>query len=165
MMDSFLAAGMHWKLINFILFVGLLIHFLKKPVAEFWQKRSEHLRNDVVSSQNNRRTIQEKFEALEKRYGRIEQEVSELIRVLGQEGEQEKEYLMQEATKLSRKMIEDASRMVEQETKRAREILKIQTTQLAIELAERMVRESFTSSDQQKLSQKYLTELAELEVA
>ncbi len=158
-MEAFLHAGMHWKILNFVLFVGLLRHFLRQPVADFWTKRSADLKEALSSSHTLRQEAQTKCETLEKRMSLIEREVSDLLRQLSEESEREKALLEAQAQKTAARMLEEAHRINDQEIRRAKESLKAQTAHLAIELAERLIHENFQSTDQERLSKKYLQEL------
>lgn len=158
-MGEFLAAGMHWKLLNFGLFVGVLFFLLRKPVSEFWASRSHQIRFDLEESERMKRESIGRHGDLEKRVSRIEGEVKDLVRSLKGEGELEKERLIQEAERLSRRMREDGERIAAQEVRKAKEALKIQTVQLSMELAERLVRENVRETDQKRITERYLADL------
>lgn len=158
-MEEILAAGIHWKLINFAIFIGLLVFFLRKPVKEFWSSRTNTIRFDMEEGEKLRREAQAKYDDLKRRVSRLESEAQELVRSLQQEGEMEKKRLTEEADKLAARLLSDGQRIMDQEFRRVREGLKEQAVQLVVEAAEKLVAENMKADDQKRLSDKYLETL------
>lgn len=159
MMHDFLAAGMHWKFINFAIFAIGLIVLLKKPVADFWAKRTNDLKTEIEDAKRLRAEAQARHRELEARWSRIAGEVNGLAKSLKEEGEAERVKMVQDAQALSVRMKSDSEKIVEQEVRRAKEILKAQAVQLAMELADRLIRENIRLEDQQKMAEQYLIDL------
>ena len=158
-MEEFFAGGMHWRIFNFVVFVGVLFFILRKPVREFWISRAHQIRFEMEEAGRIRRESGERHEALRKRISRIETEIKDLQRSLVQEGELERARLVQEGEGLSRRIREDGERIAAQEVRKAIEALKAQAVHLSVELAERLVRQSLTPSDQRRISERYLSDL------
>jgi|SRR5579885_1392125 len=158
-MEELLHAGVHWSLINFVLFVGLLFFVLRKPVKEFWASRAEQIRFTLHESNKLKREAQERYDALKRRIDRLESEAQSLVQQMEREGEAEKKRMMEDGEKLALRIREDSARIMTQEIQKARETLKAQAVELSMELAEKMVRENFKDSDQKKLSDEYLTDV------
>lgn len=155
-MGELLHAGVHWSLINFALFVALLVFVLRKPVKEFWASRREQIRFALDESGRLKREAEERHEDLKKRLSRLETEARELVHSMEREGEAEKRRLMEEAERLASNVRQDTERILAQEIRKARETLKAQAVELAVELAEKTVRDHFKDTDQKKLSEEYL---------
>lgn len=158
-MEEFLAAGIHWRIFNFVVFLGSLFFILRKPVREFWVSRAHQIRFEIDESAKLKREFQERYDTLKKRVSRIEEEAKALVRFMEQEGELEKKKMIEEAEQLSRRIRHESERIADQEVRKAREILKAQTVQMAIELADRVIRENIRDEDQQRLTEKYMTGL------
>lgn len=158
-MEEILSAGIHWRLINFALFVGLLVYFLKNPLKEFWKTRSQKIQSDLEESERLRRDAEKQYRQLEARLADIENEVQTLIRSLEEEGDLEKKRLIEDTEKIATRIKQDAERIADQEVRRARETLKAQAIQLSVEMAERLIRDNFKDTDQQKLVGRYLEKL------
>lgn len=155
-METLLATGLHWKLINFGIFVGLLFFFLRKPVKEFWTARTHAIRFEMEEGEKLRREAQAKHDDLCRRVSRLETEAQGLVRALQQEGEMEKEKLMEEADKQAARLQSDGKRIMDQELQRVREGLREQVVQLAIEAAQKLIAENFNAADQKRLSDSYI---------
>jgi F-type H+-transporting ATPase subunit b len=158
-MEEFLAGGVHWRILNFLIFLGVLFFALRKPVKEFWAGRAHEVRFEMEEAARLRREAAARHETLEKRLSRIETEVKDLVRTLEEEGELERKKMVEEAEKLALRIKQDSERIAGQEVLKAREALKAQAVELAMELAERQIRENFQTTDQKRLSEKYLKQL------
>ena len=155
-MEKFLASGMHWQLINFIIFVGLLVRFLRKPAAEFWKLRAEKLSTEIESARRLRQEIARQVVALETRTDRLDQEAQAVMQSLRTEGELETKKILEDAVHSVERIKQEASRIMEQEVRKAKEQLKRQVIGISIEIAERSIREKIGSSDQQRLEADFL---------
>ncbi|HSA58794.1 MAG TPA: ATP synthase F0 subunit B [bacterium] len=158
-MDALLHSGIHWSLINFSIFVSLLFFFLKKPVKEFWESRAGRIRFEIEEGEKIGREAKSRHENLRKAMSRLEAESRDLVLSLEREGELEKKQLMEEGKKRSDRLKEDGLRILDQEARKARESLKGQVASLALETAERMVRENLKAEDQKRLSDDYMAGL------
>lgn len=158
-MEAFLHSGMHWKIINFVIFVGLLAYFLKNPLKEFWKSRCENIKSSLEEAQKLHHEAKELSDQLQKRFNHVEEEVSKLIRQLEEEGEAGKKRILEESEKLSQRIQLDAERIASHEVLRARETLKAEATQLSLDLAEKLIREKINSEDQKKLIREYVQEI------
>lgn len=158
-MHELLHAGIHWSLLNFAIFVGLLFFFLKKPVKEFWVSRAGEIRFELEEAARLSREAKGQHEQLQGLLSRLDAESKDLILSLEREGEMEKKRLMEEGKRRSERLKEDAVRIVEQEARKTRETLKEQVASLSLETAEKMIRDSLRDEDQKRLSDEYLSGL------
>lgn len=160
MMEELLAAGVHWKIFNFVLFVGVLFFVLRRPVRDFWTSRAHGIRFEMEEAEKIHREAKERHEALERRWAEISAEAATLVRTLKEEGEMERNRIMKDAERLSQRMGEDGEKIASQEIRRARTTLRAQAVRLSVELAERLLRENFNETDQKRITEKYLSDLS-----
>lgn len=158
-MEQFLASGTHWRIFNFILFVGLLFFLLRKAVAEFWQNRAQTIVLDMEEASRARKEAGKKVFDLEARIARLDHEAQELVNAFREQGELEKKRIIEKATADALQLTEDAKRVMEQEVTKSKEQLKHQAIQLSVEIAERLLKEKLTATDQQKLRTDFLKHL------
>lgn len=163
--NDFFDAGMHWRIINFSLFVGMLVYFLRQPLRNFWSSRAQGVEQDMNESSQLLRQAEEENRALVKRVNELEQEVTRLIKSMEEEGELERNKMLEETDKVVQRIRQDAQKIAEQEIRRARESLKAETVNLAVELAEKIIREKIQDQDQGRLRQKYLDDLSQSQSA
>lgn len=158
-MSELLEAGIPWTVFNFVVFVGMLFFLLRKPVKEFWITRSHEIRFAVTEAERVKREAKEKYDDLKKRLARLEVETKELIHQMHQEGEMEKKGIMEQVERLAQRTREDSERIMAQEVRKAREALKIEAVNLAIEFARKTIADNLQEADQKRLSDQYLNRL------
>lgn len=158
-MEAFLASGMHWKIFNFLAFLSLLVIFLRKPFSEFWKTRSHAIAFEMEEAKSARKEAGKRAYDLEMRFGRLGAETAELIRELREEGNREKEKILEHAQQSVGRMKRDATWIMEQEVLRTKELLKRQVVELSIEMAGRIIREKFSPADQETMATKFVERL------
>jgi F-type H+-transporting ATPase subunit b len=158
-MHEILEAGIHWNLINFAIFVGMLFFFLRKPVQEFWKSREGQIRFELQESERVGREAKTQHDELKTMLSRLDSESKDLVLTLEREGEMEKKQLMEDGQRRSERLKLDATRIIDQEGRKAREMLKEQVATLALETAEKMIQENIQAQDQQRLADQYVTGL------
>lgn len=158
-MDHFLASGMHWRIFNFAVFLGILIFVLRKPLSQFWKSRAHQIQFQMDESRNLRVQEEERYGALSRRLKGIETEVKDLVGTLLEEGDLEKSRMVAEAERYATKLKSDGEKIAAQEVRKAREILKEETVRLSVELAEKLIQDKIGSADQKRLAEGYLARL------
>jgi F-type H+-transporting ATPase subunit b len=158
-MEEMLHAGLHWNLVNFAIFVGLLFFLLRKPVKEFWESRAGRIGFEIQEGEKMGREAKARHDNLQKRVSRLDSDAQSLVLALEREGELERKQLQDDGNRRVSRMKDDSVRILEQEARKAREALKEQVAALAVETAEKMVRENIRGEDQKRLSDEYLAGL------
>lgn len=160
-MEEFIASGMHWRIFNFLVFLSILTFVLRKPVKEFWLSRAHQIGFEREEATRLRQEASRRHDEMKKKMAGIEGEIRDLIRSLEAEGEFEKKRMMEETERLARRLREDTERIAAQEVKKAIQTLKVQAVELAVELADRLLRENVNRGDQKRMVERYLQELEE----
>lgn len=158
-MEELLASGIQWRIVNFLLFVGLLVYVLRKPWTAFWETRAQKIHLEIEEGEKLKRASRERYQSLEKRLGNLENELQGLAASMEQEGREEKKRLISDAEAWSARIRHESERIAAQEVRKAREILKTQAVTLAMELAEKMVKQGLREEDQKRLADHYLESL------
>jgi F-type H+-transporting ATPase subunit b len=158
-MHEFFESGMHWNLINFAIFVGVLFFFLKKPVKEFWASREGEIRFAIEEAERVSREAKNQYDDLKGVLARLDAETRALILSLEREGEMEKKQLTDDGLKRAERLKQDSRRIIEQEERKARETLKEQAASLALETAQKMIQENFQDQDQTRIADQYIAGL------
>src|SRR3989338_11119227 len=103
-MEHFLEGGMHWRILNFFIFLGILVFFLRKPLREFWEARSNRTRFEMEEAAKLRATEEERYRALQSRIASLEKEAAFLVSSLKEEGELEQTRLVAEGERYAAKL-------------------------------------------------------------
>lgn len=147
------------KLVNLLLFVGVLAYFLRRPLGEAFRARREGIRAELMRAQEERNAALAKLEEVEGRLSRLDAEV-EAIRVQAQKESAEERARIERATEDDvRKLREQAQREIESASKAARAELRAYTAEQSVRLAEEMIRGDIRPEDDARLINEYVEEL------
>ena len=140
-----------WKILNFLLLFIVLYKFAKKPFADFLQKRSETIAKTLQEAKAAREAAEKALREVEGRLKTKDAEIEAIIAAAKRSGELERNTIIEESARLKEKIVEQAKTNIEFELKQAKEIIKAEAVELAMELAEKKLREKLTKDEQEKL--------------
>jgi len=149
------------KLLNMLVFLGVLGYLLKGPIAKAFAARGEQIRREAEEARERRLKADRMAADIQERLSRIEGEVSAIQERAHAEGERQKRELLAAAEAEAQKILAAARTEVDNRLKHARKELTEYAGQLASERAEQILRERITESDQQKLFRDSLREVGE----
>lgn len=152
------AAGEHgffaewgWKIINFGLLVAILVYFMKNPMRQFLKGRTDAIQKSLEESQKAREAAEQALREVEERLRLKDQEMAQIVAASRASGEAERQALIEEAEKMSRKILEQTRSNIDYELKKARDAIREEAVELAIGLAEKKLKERLTPEDEKKL--------------
>lgn len=147
------------RVVNLLLFIGLMYYFLRRPLGEAFRGSQEGIRRDLMRAEEERNAAVAKLEEVEGRLARLDAEV-EAIRVQAQrEASEERERIERSTEEEIRKIREQARREIESASKAARMELRVYTAEQSVKLAEEMIRREIRSEDDAHLVRDYVEEL------
>jgi ATP synthase F0 subunit b len=147
------------RLVNLLLFVGLMYFFLRRPLGEAFSARREGIRRDLLRAEEERNAAIDKLKEVERRLGRLNAEV-EAIRTQAQREAAEERKRIEHATEEEiRKIREQARREIESAAKAARAELRAYTAEQSVRLAEELIRKEIRPEDDAHLLSEYVEEL------
>lgn len=155
-------SSIYYSIINFTLFVVLMVYVLRKPLRQYLQTRRSVFEAMLVESQKAHKEAELKFKDYEARMARVESEVADLKKTAKEDGEKDRAAIVDQAKGHATKLKLDTQRMISQELRTSKELLKGTTIDLAIVLAERMLRQQLKPADHAKLVKGYVHKLEEL---
>ena len=150
------------KLVNMILFIGVLVYFLGGPVKKAFAERSDAIRRASEEARDRRAKADLMANDIQARLSAIEQEVHAIHERAQAEGERQKKELMTAAEAEAQKILAAARTEVDNRLKHARAELTAYAGELASERAEAILRDKITEQDQKKLFQDSLREVGEV---
>ena len=140
-----------WKIINFLILVVLLFKFAKKPLQNFFQKRTELIEKTLNEAKEAKAASQKALQEVEARLKAKDAEIEAILAAAKKSGEQERDSIIAESDRLKAKIMEQAKTNIEFELKQAKESIKAEAVELAMELAEKKLKEKLTKEEQEKL--------------
>ena len=145
-----------WRILNIAVLMWIVIKFAGKPVREFFANRSEILRKGVQEAQEAKAEAERIFTEYQAKLDGLEGELKAMETKASLEAEREQERMRQETETLVAKLKQQARQMADQEVATAQRSLRNEAAKLAVEVAERLVKENVSDSDRQRMVENYL---------
>lgn len=155
-------SSVYYSIINFVIFVALMVYVLRKPLRSYLISRRDTFEAMLAESQKAHQDAAAKLAEFEARLAKLDAEIAEMKRTAQDEGEKDRATIIAQAKDYASKLKTDTSRMIAQELRSSKELLKGTTIDLAIVLAERMLRQQLKPADHAKLVKGYVQQLEQL---
>jgi F-type H+-transporting ATPase subunit b len=143
--------GLLFALINFSVFLGLLIKFAGPKLAGYLRTRHDTVKGQLEEAARLRAEARSKLDEYNRRIAAVDAEVNKLMAEIRAETEAEREMILQQARAQADALKKDAQRRVEAEIARARLVLEREVAAAAVAAAEKILRERTTSDDQERM--------------
>ena len=144
---------------NFLILVIVLFKFGKKPLADFLKKRTELIEKTLNEAKEAKEAALKALKEAEDRVRTKDTEVKEILDAARKSGELERDRIIEETAKLKDKILEQAKTNIDYELKHAKESIKAEAVELAMELAEKKLKEKLTREEQEKLLDESLVKI------
>lgn len=148
-----------WKILNFAILVIILVKFAKKPLQDFLKKRAELIEKTLNEAKEAKEAALKALQEAEERLKTKDAEVAAIVAAAKKAGEQERDRIIEESGKLKEKILEQAKTNIEYELKHAKESIKAEAVELAMELAEKKLKDKLTKTEQEKLLDESLVKI------
>jgi F-type H+-transporting ATPase subunit b len=148
-----------WKIINFAILVIVLYKFGKKPVGDFLKKRTDLIEKTLNEAKEAKEAALKALQAAEERVKTKDAEVKEILDAARKSGELERDNIIEESARLKEKILEQAKTNIDYELKHAKEAIKAEAVELAMELAEKKLKEKLSKEEQEKLLDESLVKI------
>jgi len=148
-----------WKIINFGILIAILWKFGKKPIQNFLKQRSEMIEKTLNEARQSKEASLKALQEIEEKLRLKDKEIEAIISAAKRSGEQERDRIIEESHKMKEKILEQAKTNIDFEVKQARELIKAEAVELAMELAEKKIKDKLTKEEQQKLLEESLTKI------
>lgn len=148
-----------WPIINFTILVAALFYVGRKPVREFFKKRTEMIEKSLKDAEEAKELAKKILEEVRERLKNTDTEIEEILASAKKAGEKEKDALIAEGKRLKDKILEQARVNIEFELQKAKEAIKSEAVIMALELAEKQIEERLGKKDQEKLIEEYIKKL------
>jgi len=140
-----------WRWVNLLIFVGLFVYILRRPVSEAMRTRREGIRRDLMRAQEERNAALAKLEEVEQRLAKLDAEVASVREQSAREAAEERERIRKATEEETRKLREQAHREIESAGKAARQELREFAAEQSVHLAEEMIRRDIKPEDDARL--------------
>jgi F-type H+-transporting ATPase subunit b len=140
-----------WRIVNFAILAFVLVKFLAKPMRNYFEQRKELIEKSIKESQEAKELAKKALAEVEERLKLKDKEIEEIVSSAKTSGEKERDRLTEESERLKAKILQQAKTNIEYEVKRAKEAIKEEAVEAALQLAEEKIKAKLTKEDQEKL--------------
>jgi F-type H+-transporting ATPase subunit b len=145
-----------WPAVNLVILLAVLVYFARKPLQAYFEKRRSDIAGELQSSADELATAESTYAKWQRRMIDLEGELDEIRATSRQRAEAERERIIQDARATAERIQHDGTIAIELELRRAREILREEATQLAIELAGERLSREVTEADRDRLIDEFI---------
>jgi F-type H+-transporting ATPase subunit b len=151
--------GMIARLVNFAILAGVLVYFLKSPLAGYLSGRSDAIRSDLVNAAETKRAAAAQMEEIDRRMKALPGELDALRAQGAQEIAAEEERIRAAAALERDRLLEQTRREIEWQVKVAERDLVSRAADLAVGVATERIKHHITDDDRQRLVDRYVQQL------
>jgi F-type H+-transporting ATPase subunit b len=148
-----------WKIINFGILVIVLYKFGKKPIQSMLKQRTEMIEKTLKEAREAKELAEKALREVEVRLKEKDKEIQEILSVTKRSSETERENLIEQGDRLKEKILEQAKANIAFELKHAKEAIKAEAAEIAIELAEKKLKEKLTKEEQERLLEESIAKI------
>ena len=157
----FFSSLLFWEFVSFGILLFLLYKFAFPPILEMLEQRERKIKDSLDQAERNRAEAERKLKEYEGKLAAVAQE-AEII--LNQARERAQRVLEENEQRLqadAERIKAEATREIEQERRRAVQEIRSQTTDFALQVAEKLVGRSLNEADHRRFAEEALQAIAE----
>ncbi len=147
------------RLINFAILVGVLVYFLRAPIAGYLARRSSEIRADLVKAAETREAATAELAEIDRRLKALPAELDALKQRGAAEIAAEETRIRAAAETERARLLEQARREIDLRLRAAERDLIKRAAELTVNLASDRARRTITDDDQKRLVNRYLAEI------
>jgi F-type H+-transporting ATPase subunit b len=151
-----------YRILNFVVYVGVLFFLLRKPVASFLNGRREGIARQVEYLETQARNYEEQAKVMRRQLDELALEREETIKRYEAEGAKERDRIIEEAKKAAELIVQRTQAAMDQELKAVRRDLVVATGRTALAMARDMLAKTVTSEDRVRLTHEFVEQVVKL---
>ena len=147
-------------ILNFLILVSLLVFMMKKmDIKGYFRKRTELIEQTLKEAREAKELAQKALAQVEERLKIKDKEMEEILSTARESGEREKVRIVEEGARLKDRILEQTKNNIDFEVKIAKETIKQEAVEIAMELAEKKLKDRLTKEEQIKLLEESLLKI------
>ena len=150
------------KLINMIVFLGVLGYLLGGPVKKSFAERKRVIAADLAEAATRREKADRLASDIAARMSKLEQEVAGILQRATEDGERQKRELIEAGERDAERVLTAARAEIEARVKVARNELAAQAAEMTTDQARAIVTASLTEEDRRKIFGQSVDEIGEM---
>ena len=160
--DSGSEPPLYFQVINFVIFIAILVIAGRKPIRKALQDRSNKIAQEILEAQRLQTEAKDALAQYETMLKEFQQEREQMLQQYRQQGEAEKEDLIASGKKEAERIKADAERSIENERQSMQKRIERELVEEALKRAEVLINENLNPQDHTRLTNEYLTQVESL---
>ena len=148
-----------FRVINFIIFAALLYKFVAQPVKNYFKERVHTIELALKEAKEAKEEAEKKAREYSEKLKNAEVEIKDMLYQAEKERDEQMRRIRDETEKMVQRIKEQAQAAADLEVKKARAELQREAAELAVGMAEGLLKENFTDEDQKRLLSEYTTKI------
>lgn len=145
-----------WHCLNFSILAFLLVKFLRKPITGALKGRTESIRAGFEELEAKRADAERKYAEYEAKLSTMDEQAERILKSFTEQGESEKEKIIAQAHEAAERIKAQAEFYVQQELVKAKTELQTEVADMAVKMAEDLIRKNLNEEDHHRLISEYL---------
>ncbi|MBY0399623.1 ATP synthase F0 subunit B [Myxococcota bacterium] len=146
-----------WQAFNLVLILALLVHFGRKPVADYFAARRQGIQTQLAQAAELLSQAEHRNSELQRKLVDLSAELDSIRESSNRRAEEEALRILAEARATADRIRRDAQAAVDQELRRAQSQLRDEAADLALELAGRKLAVAVNDADRDRLIDEFIT--------
>jgi F-type H+-transporting ATPase subunit b len=151
-----------FRLLNFAIVVGVLAYLLKKPIRNGLSGRRDDIEKALAEAKKVQEEAEAKFAEYDRKLSTASAEIAAISAAIRKEAELEKQKIIAGAREQAAKIEQDAEKAADLEVAKARQSLQQEAVQLAVGIAEDLLKKNLTKEDDSRMIDEYMQKVGEL---
>ncbi len=147
------------RLLNFAVLVGVLVYFLRAPIARYLARRSSEIRGELAEAAQAREEAVAELASIERKMQALPGEIEALKARGAEEIAAEEARIRRSADAERERLLEQARREIELQLRAAERDLVRRASELIVGLASDRIKRAITEEDQKRLVDQYLAQI------
>jgi F-type H+-transporting ATPase subunit b len=140
-----------WPAVNLLILLAALVYFGRQPIRAFFATRQERIRGDLDAAAAALSEAEARHTNWQRKLTQLDAEMARIREQARERAEAERKHILADASASAERIRNDARTAVDQELRRAREELRREAAELAVELAAEMLRARVNDADRSRL--------------
>ena len=130
-----------YRVLNFVLMAGILVFVARKPIREFFAKRTQTIATTLTELEAKKKEAEKTYQGYKQRLAELDKETARILDEYRAQGEAEKAKIIAAAEKSAADIRAQADRAIQQEIAGATLALKREVAELSVAAAEKVLKE------------------------
>ena len=150
------AATDTYRVMNFAVLAMAMFFILRKPLPKALNSRIDGIREQINDLEGKKAAAEQNLVQYNQKIAALDQESETIVQEYIQQGEEVKRRIIEEAGSAAEKLKEQAAKNIANEINMARDRIKVDIVESALQKAEQMIKANITQDDQNRLVDEYL---------